>query len=255
MNHYEIAIVTGASSGIGREIARLLQKEEQLELWLVARRKDRLEELSRELEAAGHKVRIFDFDLLDRNSWSSLEEELKASGQNLRWLVNNAGFGFHGPLLQESVDHVENMITLNVMALSSLTRRLLPFMKKGSKIVNIASSIAFVPGPYYTVYAATKAYVLSFSLGLATELEPLGITVSAVCPGPVATEFFDSNSAKPPMSFGIEDAKHTAFLSVEQAAQGNAIIVTGVLAWALRIVSAILPRVLLAKMFGKRAKL
>ncbi len=254
MGHREIAIVTGASSGIGREIARLLNKEENLELWLVARRQERLDELSEELKSEGHDVRVFAYDLLDRNTWKSLQDELTASGQNLRWLVNNAGFGFNGSLLQEEVEHLENMITLNVMALSSLTRRLLPFMKRGSKVVNIASSFAFVPGPFYTVYAATKAYVLSFSIALNTELEEMGITVSAVCPGPVATEFFDSSAAKPPLSFGIEDAKHTAFLSVEQAAQGNAIIITGFMAWMLRIVSAILPRVLLAKLVGKQVK-
>ncbi len=253
MTHKDIAIVTGASSGIGREIARLLRKEDDLELWLVARRKDRLEAVAAELSGEGHSVRVLDYDLVDPNSWLKLQNELKASGQNLRWLINNAGFGFNGSFLLQEISHVEKMIMLNVLASTSITRRLLPFMKKGSKVVNISSSLAFVPAPFYSVYAATKAFVLSFSVALSEELKEMGISVSAVCPGPVETEFFDTASAETP-KYVIEDPKHTAFLAIEQAAQGKPIILTGFMSWVMLLMATVLPRIWIAKLVSNQTK-
>lgn len=254
MSHQDIAIITGASSGIGREISRLLKKEDELELWIVARRQERLDDLAEELREEGRTIIVLALDLLDCEAWSELEDKVKASGKNLRWLVNCAGFGFHGSFLQEEVSHLENMITLNVTALSSITRRLLPQMKRGSKIVNIASSMGFVPSPYYSIYAASKAFVLSFSVALSEELKDLGISVSAVCPGPVSTEFFDVASADAPPKFAVEEPKQTAFLAVEQSAQGKPIVMTGVMAWGFRVMSSLLPRVLVAKLIASYTK-
>lgn len=251
----ELAIVTGASSGIGEEIVKLLRSEKDLEIWLVARREAKLHQIVEELggdESVSMKVKCL--DLTDSESWEKIESDVKASGQRVRWLVNNAGYGFNGQFKNEDPSHMEGMIQLNVTALTSVTRRLLPFMGRGSAVVNIASSIAFIPAPYFSVYAGTKAFVLSFSLSLREELLSQGINVTAVCPGPVATEFFDTASMDAPPSWIVEKASSTAFLSVEKSTQNVPIIVTGVAAWGLRIISALLPRSVVAKLVGSTYK-
>jgi len=249
---HKLAIVTGASGGIGAEIGRLLKNESGLEVWLVARRLDRMQTLAEEFQAKGARVRVLALDLQNPESWLELESQVKMSGQRVAWLVNNAGFGYAGRVETQSLESLEGMIQLNVTALASITRRLIPFMEEGSHIVNIASSIAFLPVPGNTLYAATKAFVLSFSLGLRVELRSRGITVSAVCPGPVATEFWDTSGMSAPSKLFIEDAKNTAFLSVEKSAQAKAVIITGFLAWAARVAGALLPRTWLASLASSR---
>lgn len=247
----ELAIVTGASSGIGEEIVKLLKNEKDLEIWLVARREQKLQEIVDKLTLDTNvKMRVKSLDLTQQESWEQLESDVRDSGQRVKWLVNNAGYGYNGYFQDEEPSHMESMIQLNVTALTSMTRRLLPFMGEGSVIVNIASSIAFIPAPFFSVYAGTKAFVLSFSLSLREELMSRGIKVTAVCPGPVATEFFDTASMDAPPSWLIEKAPSTAFLAVEKSAQNVAIIVTGVAAWGARIFSALLPRTVVAKLVG-----
>lgn len=247
-----IAIITGASSGIGAEISRHFKNEDGLEIWLVARRVDRMESLATELKARGASVRVLGLDLQQESSWSELEAQVKMSGRRVSWLVNNAGYGYSGRVEDEPLANLEGMIQLNVRALASITRRLLPFMDKGSRIVNVASSIAFVPVAGHAVYAATKAFVLSFSLALREELRPRGITVSAVCPGPVGTEFWDAAGVNAPPTFLVENASNTAFLAVEKSAQGKAIILTGALAWGARIIGALLPSTWLVRLTTSR---
>jgi len=248
----KIAIVTGASSGIGAEISRHLKNESGHEIWLVARRLDRMEGLAAELREKGALVKVHVLDLQKAESWQELETHVKASGSHVSWLVNNAGFGYSGRFEDESLESVEGMIALNVLALVSLTRRLLPYMEKGTRIVNVASSIAFLPVAGHAVYAATKAFVLSFSLSLREELRPRGITVSAVCPGPVGTEFWDAAGVGAPPKMVVEDVGNTAFLAVEKSAQGKAVIVTGALAWLARVAGALLPSTWLASLTARR---
>ncbi len=248
----KIAVVTGASAGIGAEIARHLKTEPNLEIWLIARRRDRLESLAQSLESAGARAKCVVLDLQKSSDWAQLESMVRDSGSRVAWLINNAGFGYSGRFENESLESVEGMIQLNVLALTSLTRRLLPFMDRGSHIVNVASAISFVPVAGHAVYAATKAFVLSFTLSLREELKERGVTVSAVCPGPVATEFWDTAGAGAPPRFIIEEASNTAFLAVEKSAQGKAIITTGFLAVVARVCAALLPRTWIAALTRRR---
>ncbi len=185
-----IAIVTGASSGIGREFAMALDQSMNGidEIWIVARRKDRLEELSEKLK---HHARIISGDLSNRTTVNRISQLLNADKYKIRFLVNAAGYGVLGDFEKGERKEESGMCDLNVRALTEMTHVCLPFMGKNSRIINIASSAAFVPQPAFAVYAASKSYVLSFSRALNAELKDRQIYVTAVCPGPVKTEFFD----------------------------------------------------------------
>lgn len=185
-----IAIITGASSGMGRETARQIDKiytDGIDEIWLVARRQERLEELSSELN---HKCHILCLDLLDKVSFEKLKLELELFNPVVKLLVNASGYGVSGNFADTDLDRQLGMINLNCLALTHVTGIVLPFMKDGGRIIQYASSAAFIPQMGFSVYAATKAYVLSFSESLNAELKDRRISVTAVCPGPVDTEFF-----------------------------------------------------------------
>lgn len=192
----KIALVTGASSGIGREFAlqipRLYRNLD--ELWVAARRTERLKELQGQVDIP---VRIFDGDLLRDYIFERIERELDRRDAKVRMLVNAAGYGKTGAFDASDPDGQLGMIGLNCRALTKITRICLPYLTKGSRIVNIASAAAFAPQPGFAVYAASKSYVYSFSQALAAELEPKGISVTAVCPGPVDTEFFRHSGVLP----------------------------------------------------------
>jgi len=185
-------LITGASSGLGAEFARQLAPTARV-LVLVARRMDRLEALRDELLAQHGKlaVHIYGADLAQEGQRNALAAWLP--GQNLRvdFLVNNAGLGDHGEFLTSDWDRVRVMLDTNISALTHLTHLLLPSMTNGGRaaILNVSSVASFFPLPNLAVYAATKAYVTSLSEALAIELRPHGITVTALCPGPVPTEF------------------------------------------------------------------
>lgn len=182
-----IAIITGASSGIGKEFARNLTKVKSAdEIWLVARRKDRMEELAQELSSP---TRLFDLDLTRPDAIDSIGSALDSEPCIVDTLVNNAGFGTYGPFCETAPERELEMIDLNIRALTALCAFVLPKMDGNSKIINVASLAAFIPLGNFAVYAATKAYVLSFSVALAAEVADRRITVTALCPGPVDTEF------------------------------------------------------------------
>lgn len=194
----KILIVTGASSGIGREFAlQLAETREADEIWIIARRKDRLESLSAELSALGKAVpKAVEIDLGGKKGVDAflsllVKEEKKcgADGFVVDTLVNNAGFGTYGMFADTSMNRELEMIDLNVYSLTGLCHAALPWMKNGSTIINIASLAGFSPCGNFAVYGATKAYVLSFSVAFAAEVADQGIFVSTVCPGPVDTEF------------------------------------------------------------------
>ncbi|RAL23118.1 short-chain dehydrogenase [Lujinxingia litoralis] len=185
-----IAIITGASAGMGRHFALQLDARGDLdEIWLIARRKERMEELASELTHA--RARIFALDLCVPSSFDEVSRALEQEAPNVAWLINNAGFGKIGRF--EAIPPQSNlqMLDLNIRALTDLTQRALPFCSAGSRIIQVASSAGFLPITNFSVYAASKAYVVNFSNALAREVRPRGIGVTAVCPGPVQTEFFD----------------------------------------------------------------
>lgn len=187
-----IAVITGASSGMGREFARAFAAMEPLdELWVIARRRGKLEELSADIEnRSAVAVRVLELDLLKEESFKEYSELLRKLHPNVRTLVNAAGFGLFKQTESSPLETLENMIELNDKALVRMTHITLPYMGGGSKIINMGSLSAFQPVPYINTYAASKAFVLSFSRALNVELRHRGVRVMAVCPGWVLTEFF-----------------------------------------------------------------
>ena len=182
----KIALITGASAGLGAEFARQLSRRGEA-LVLVARRKDRIEALAKELGNA----RAVAIDLSKANSAAKLMADVKANGETVDLLVNNAGFGLIGRFADLDAKRERQMIDLNAGTLTDLCRAVAPEMvkRKSGGILNVASTAAFQPGPKMAVYFATKAFVLSLSEALHEELKPHGIKVSCLCPGPTRTEF------------------------------------------------------------------
>ncbi len=185
-----IIIITGASSGIGQEFAvrldTLLYKAD--EIWLIARREERLKELARLMDIP---ARILPMDVADEEGIKNFAQILAEEEPKIRMLVNCAGFGLMGRVDSLSLEEQVAMLKVNCEALTKITWHCLPYMKKNSRLIQLASSAAFLPQKKFAVYAATKSYVLSFSMALREELKKKGIWVTAVCPGPVETEFFD----------------------------------------------------------------
>lgn len=185
----KIVIITGASSGMGREFA--VQLDDMLnsidEYWLVGRNVEALNELADDLET---KTRIFEADFEHRSSLFPLFKALDEEKPSVKMLINSAGFGKRGNLDDLSYKDALAMIDVNCRALTALSYAVIPFLAFDSRIINIASAAAFCPQPKFSVYAATKSYVLSLSRALSRELKDQEVYVTAVCPGPVATNFF-----------------------------------------------------------------
>jgi uncharacterized protein len=181
-----VALITGASAGLGVEFARQLSSK-GYRLVLAARRRDRLDALVAELGNA----RAVEIDLSEPGSTAALMSDLQEAGDQVDMLVNNAGFGLRGPFAELDAARQRGMIDLNCGALTELCRAVAPAMleRRSGAILNVASTAAFQPGPWMAVYFATKAYVLSFTEALHEELKPHGVKVSALCPGPTRTEF------------------------------------------------------------------
>lgn len=187
----ETVLITGASSGIGRELAHCFAADGS-GLVLIARREERLRELGRELSSRhGVAVRVLPKDLGLPNAAREIEDELAQAGVTVDVLVNNAGFGALGDFATLPLERQMGMLQVNMAAVTELTRRFLPGMieRRRGGILNVASAAAFQPGPLVSVYYATKAYVLHLSEGLAEELSDTGVSVTCLCPGPTVTEF------------------------------------------------------------------
>jgi short-subunit dehydrogenase len=185
------ALITGASNGIGYEMAKVLAMKD-INLVLVARNKSKLDELKNELEGK-QKVWVYTIgkDLSQADSAKEVYDELKTRSISIDYLVNNAGFGDFGPFVESEWDKQEQMINLNITTLTYFTRLFLADMicRGGGKVLNVASTASFQPGPTMAVYFATKAYVLSFSEAVNDEVRKHRITVTALCPGPTDSGF------------------------------------------------------------------
>lgn len=187
----QTVLITGASGGIGYELAKLFARD-HYNLVLVARSPERLKQVANELQSEfGVAVKTVVLDLSEAWAAKSLFEQLQQEGISVEVLVNNAGFGGFGEFASMSEEEILGQISLNITALTQLTRLFLPAMlaRRGGKIMNVASTAAFQPGPLMAVYYATKAYVLSFSEALANELAGSGVVVSCFCPGATDTNF------------------------------------------------------------------
>jgi short-subunit dehydrogenase len=226
------ALVTGASSGIGRELAKLLA-EDRYDLVFVARRGKRLEELGRDLTAAfGVAAKVIVKDLANPKAPEEILAELQRSELSIDILVNSAGFGVYGPFARTDRQKELEMIQVNVVALTDLTKLLLPAMigRRTGRILNVASTAAFQPGPLMAVYYATKAYVLSFSEALANELAGSGVTVTALCPGPTETEFQKDAGLEETRLFQsplLMDASSVARAGFDGMRKGKRVVIPG----------------------------
>ncbi|MBL1257977.1 SDR family oxidoreductase [Methylocystis sp. Sn-Cys] len=250
------AVVTGASEGIGAELARVFAAKGH-EVAIVARRGDRLATLADDIAAKGHKRPIVvELDLLAEGAAETLAARLTEAGLAPQYLVNNAGFGLIGAIAD--LDQAEQlaMIDLNIRALTALTLRFLPSLTqtKGG-VMNVASVASFMPGPGFAVYYATKAFVRSFSEAISYELKPAGVKVSCLCPGPVLTGF----QARAGMSYdGLMSAMKPALVPAEEVARqgyeglmaGRRVVVPGTMnkfmVWSARLS----PRAILLPLLG-----
>lgn len=188
------AIITGASAGLGREIVRQAGDmfPEIESYWLIARRADRLESLA--ISLPGKATVCLPMDLCDPMSFVRLQEKLAEDRPEVSLLVNNAGCGYLGRIGEMDTASQTRMVDLNLRALTAVTNMVVPYMPQGGRILNVSSIASFCPNPRMTVYSASKAYVSAYTIGAAEELRSREISVTAVCPGPMATEFLEVGS-------------------------------------------------------------
>jgi short-subunit dehydrogenase len=237
------ALITGASAGLGLEYAKLFAADRH-DVVLVARRKDRLDALAKELSAAhGVKVDVIAADLMEPSAPSRILDEVARRGLEIEFLVNNAGFGISGAFCGSDAARERGMIEVNITALVVLTRALLPAMVTRSKgrVLNIGSTAGFLPGPYMAGYYASKAFVNSFTEALAFELAGTGVTATVSCPGPTTTEFAavaGSDQTKLFKKAGAMNAAEVAAEGYRAMHAGTPIVIHGVQnklgAWSVR---------------------
>lgn len=240
-----VTLITGASAGLGAEFARQCTRQGE-KLVLVARRRDRLEALAKEVGGA----HVIAADLALPGSAQALVDEIGAQGLSVAALINNAGFGLVGRFSDIPLDRQQEMIDLNVRTLVSLTHLLLPAMveRRAGAILNVASTGAFQAGPGFGVYFATKAFVLSFTEALHQEMKGKGVKVSALCPGPTRTEFGEVAGVRG-ASFDrfAMDAAGVVAAGLKGLASNRAIIVPGVTNKISAQSSRFLPRALVRR--------
>ncbi len=253
MSKDNFALITGASSGIGASFARALAAR-GMDLALVARSKDKLETLKKEI-AAYHSLRIevFEQDLSLEGAAERLAGVLKERGIAVDLLVNNAGFGAQGEFWKLPLDRQVKMLHLNIVTLTELTHLLLPAMveRRSGGIINISSTASFQPVPYTSVYAATKAYVTSFSMGIAEEVSAYGVKVLALCPGGTATNFFDAGHfTKIEFPGGLQSPEEVVEVGLRAFDRGRSLIVTRFINRLMIFVQRLAPRRLVARQAG-----
>jgi short-subunit dehydrogenase len=231
-NEKGYVLITGASEGLGREFAKLFARE-NYPLILTARNRERLNQIAGELTSShGANVKTFAKDLSLPSGADELKAEIDRHGLEVETLINNAGSGVHGFFHETDWKTTEAMLTLNILALTRLTRLFLPPMisKGRGKILNVASTAAFQPGPLMACYFASKAYVLSLTEALANELSGTGVTVSTFCPGPTRTQFQKRSGTETirENSFAM-DADTAARIAYRELAKGKTRIIPGLL--------------------------
>jgi len=253
------ALITGASSGIGESLARQLAAH-GAHLILVARTEDRLHALAAELGARYRvQVHVLPADLNRPGAAAELHAAVQARGLNVDILVNNAGLGGYGEFSTQPADEIDRMIAVNISALTGLTRAFLPDMlaRGRGRVLNVASTAAFQPGPLMAVYYATKAYVLSFSEAVAEEVAGSGVSVTALCPGPVQTGFQavsrlgESDLLSGPARLVILSADEVARQGVRGLLVGQRVVVAGRLNRVQTLLPRLLPRAVVTRLIGR----
>jgi short-subunit dehydrogenase len=246
------AVVTGASSGIGRAFALELSQTGHPVL-LTARRRAELDELAAEIALRGGHAEVVVADLATPEGVETVAQATRALGE-IDVLVNNAGVGVHGPFLEQSAARERAEMALNVTAVVELTRAVLPQMvaRRRGQIINVASLLSFMPTPWFATYGATKAFVLHFSEALAVELRGSGVRVHASCPGPVATRFFHAAGAGATEGrLPALRADHVARTTLRAAASGRSVRVIGWLYALIAFVTRLTPRAWMRRIMGR----
>jgi short-subunit dehydrogenase len=256
------ALVTGASAGIGREMARILARDVRT-LVLVARRRERLDELASELVAANPSLRVEvkAVDLADRSATRSMLDELAAAGLAIDVVINNAGFGDYGLFDRSDWSKLEKMLELNVVGATFLLHALLPSMiERGfGAVLNVGSAAGMFPSPGAATYAASKAYLNHLTEALRGELAGTGVSVTALCPGPVPTEFREvaGSGPRPPVPEALRvEATDCAEAAIAALRAGKARVIPGPMRAAVVSIESVpraLVRPLLARM-GRRIR-
>jgi short-subunit dehydrogenase len=250
-NKKAIALVTGASSGIGLELAKVLAREGH-DVVLAARSADKLEALAGALEGKHSiKATVIPIDLRKAEAPQELFDRCTAENLQVDILVNNAGIGIRGPFADTDLTRELDSIQINITALTHLTKLFLPAMlaRKSGRILNIASTAAFQPGPLMAVYYASKAYVVSFSEAIAEELRDSGVTVTAFCPGPTATNFAGEAGMEGSRLFNtvVASADAAAESAYKAMMRGKRLAIHGVRNWIVMEGNRFTPRILSAK--------
>ena len=237
-----LARVTGASSGIGADLARELAKDGH-DLVLSARTVAPMNALAVELEAYGARSAVIAADLGRPGAAAELASELETRGLQIDVLVNNAGLGGIGRFDQMEPQRISDMLLVNIVALTELTRFLLPGMvaRRRGKVLMVASTASFQPGPRMAVYFATKAYVLSFGEALAYELRATGVTVTTLCPGATATNFFKTAGANDIALRPAVSSADVARIGYRALKEGRRVVVTGLLNRILAVAARLAP--------------
>jgi uncharacterized protein len=253
----KVSLITGASGGIGEAFARRLAAEKH-NLVLVARSEDKLHQICDELmlkhKITAHYVAV---DLIDYEADKRLFEETERHGMEVEWLINNAGFGSMGDFAKLELERELDMIGLNIMALVALTHRYIQRMREQKKglIINVASTASFQPIPFFATYAATKAFVKSFSEAIAEENRPFGLNVMALCPGPTETGFFEASKInkdvkKSMMQKGIQTPEEVVETAMNAIRNGKTQAISGWLNYFIARSVNVIPDSLITKAVG-----
>ena len=250
----KIAIITGASSGMGREFVLQLDAQQEFdEIWVIARRKDRLEALAGEVRA---KIRPIALDLTEASSLDAYRSLLEEVKPQVSVLVNAGGFGKFGAFADMPLDQMMNMIDLNDKALTAISYLTLPYLSAGSVVYQLGSLSSFQPVPYIGVYGATKAYVLSLSRALNMEWKPRGIRVMAVCPFWVKTEFFNRAVTDDTIVYYARyyEAKNVVAQALRDMKRGKDVSIHGKYAQAQVFATKLLPHKMVMKIWCRQQK-
>lgn len=254
----ERALITGGSVGIGAALADVFAAHGH-DLILVSRNREKLDARGRAIrEQFGVEVVCIPEDLTDPHGPQRLYDTVAARGLDVHYLVNNAGVGLYGKFATTDLDAELKMIQLNVTSVVDLTKRFLPSMiaRRSGRILNVASMAAFMPGPWMSVYYATKAFLLSFSQAIDYELKPHGITVTTLCPGPTESEFkvrAGSQRSRLFESF-VMDAPRVARVGYEGMMKGKAVAIPGLRNKLIPVATRLTPRPLIAKLSHRAAR-
>ena len=252
------ALITGGSVGIGGALADVFAAHGH-DLILVARNREKLEARGRDIHARfGVEVTCLPEDLTDAGAPARLQKAIADNGLDVQCLVNNAGVGLYGRFVKTDLNAELKMIQLNVTSVVELTKRLLPSMvDRGSgRILNVASTAAFVPGPWMSVYYATKAFLLSFSEAINYELKPMGITVTTLCPGPTESEFKVRAGSQRSRLFEafVMDAPRVARVGYDAMMKGKPLAIPGLRNKLIPVAARLTPRSLIAELSHRAAR-